>query len=103
MKQLLLLLSLFVSVTAFAQKRPDTSSRNPAKFTFHDLFAKSDQPLYILNGEVMSLNKLRRIDTNLVERISIIKAPDAITLYGKAARFGAVLMDTKPVMKNIKL
>ncbi|TDN87256.1 beta-lactamase regulating signal transducer with metallopeptidase domain [Salegentibacter sp. 24] len=58
--------------------------------------------LYILNGEVTKKELVDFLNPNLIESIRVFKGDTATSLYGKAAKEGAVVITTKVVDKSKK-
>lgn len=52
-------------------------------------------PLYILDGEIIRDNKMKKIDPNSIERIDVLKGPSATALYGIKGQYGAVIITSK--------
>ncbi|MCF0071425.1 TonB family protein [Dyadobacter sp. CY261] len=59
-------------------------------------FIAENQPLYVLNGEVMEQSfTVNTIDPNTIKSISVYKGPDASKLYGSKGANGVVSIHTK--------
>lgn len=52
-------------------------------------------PVFVLNGVKVERSKLRSIPQSSIEHITVLKGKDATSLYGKAAKDGAILISTK--------
>ena len=57
-----------------------------------------DEPLYILDGNVINKNKMKDINPNEIENVEILKDKSAVTLYGEKGEHGVIVINTK---KNI--
>lgn len=56
---------------------------------------RTNVPLYVVDGKVMSEKRFRNIDTQNIESVRIIKDEPAIAAYGRKARNGVILVTTK--------
>ncbi|WP_312391042.1 hypothetical protein [Chryseobacterium sp.] len=56
---------------------------------------EDQQPILILDGKVTSLEELRKIDSQLIESVNILKDKKAKALYGEDGKNGVVLVTTK--------
>jgi len=54
-----------------------------------------NEPLYIIDGIVISSNALKLIDTKKLESVNVLKGSSATALYGSRATNGVVIMKTK--------
>ena len=57
----------------------------------------TNQPLFVVDGEVADSSKLKRINPNDIERIHILKNTEATAFYGSNAAKGVVLITTKKI------
>jgi TonB-dependent SusC/RagA subfamily outer membrane receptor len=55
----------------------------------------SFQPLYVVNGVEYSRRKIKKINTHNIQKISVVKGPDAVALYGVRGEFGVILIELK--------
>lgn len=53
------------------------------------------QPLYVLNGKVISSRDMRYIETNAIEKVTVLKNKQAIAKYGEQAKNGVIEITTK--------
>lgn len=53
------------------------------------------EPLYILDGDIISSKQLAKINPNDIEEIKVLKGPDATSLYGNQAINGVVIIISK--------
>ncbi|MBS9525166.1 TonB family protein [Litoribacter alkaliphilus] len=61
---------------------------------------REKQPLFIVDGRVTEYEKLKELDPNNFEKFEVLKDPARTTsLYGSAAKHGAVLITTKEEKK----
>lgn len=63
---------------------------------------EGNEPLYYIDGKEVSPNRFRKINPDDIERIDVLKGESAIVIYGKRAKYGAVIVTTKhaPRFKN---
>jgi TonB family protein len=55
-----------------------------------------DQPLYVVNGEVMEDGEfLKTMPANTISRINVLKGASASSLYGEPGKGGVVMITTK--------
>lgn len=52
-------------------------------------------PVYILNGKVVEKNEVDGLEPNYIKNITVLKGEKAVSLYGNAAKDGAILITTK--------
>ncbi len=55
----------------------------------------SDEPMFILNGKVLSNFEQRRINPNQINDISILKDGSSVSQYGEEAKNGVIIINTK--------
>jgi len=90
MRKVLLLLSFMMSVNVFAQT--GLVQLNAAKkLVLHDAKNKNERPLIVVNGAEYE-DKLSTIKADDICEVMVIKAADAVRLYGKKAANGAILI-----------
>lgn len=68
------------------------SSSTQIEFNTHNDIRKA---LYIVDGKETDLKKVNSIDPNTIEKIEVLKDKKAVTLYGKKAKEGVVIITTK--------
>lgn len=56
---------------------------------------RTNVPLYVVDGKVMSEKRFRKIDTQNIESVRIIKDEPAIAAYGRKAKNGVIVVTTK--------
>lgn len=56
---------------------------------------RTNVPLYVVDGKVMSEKRFRKIDTQNIESVRIIKDEPAIAAYGSKAKNGVIVVTTK--------
>jgi TonB-dependent SusC/RagA subfamily outer membrane receptor len=91
MKKLLVIFSLFLSVSAFAQKAD--SAKKELKITPSSTYG-SASPLVMVDG-VKYKGNVNSIPPNDIESIEVLKDASAKTLYGEEAKNGVILITTK--------
>ncbi len=57
--------------------------------------ARSEQPLYVLDGKIISEEAFRRVDPNRVASIEVLKTEAAVRLYGEQAKNGVIVLTLK--------
>lgn len=60
-----------------------------------DKKGKVAQPLYLLNGKEITEDKMKSVDANTIESISVLKDKSATSLYGDKGINGVVMIATK--------
>lgn len=60
------------------------------------------EPLYILEGKIITERKMKSLDQNTIERIDVLKGESAMVIYGSKAKYGAVIITLKEKPKNSK-
>lgn len=55
----------------------------------------SKHPLYIVDGKVISTGTINDINSDKIKSMNVIKGDNAVSLYGKKAKNGAVVITTK--------
>ncbi|WP_379969854.1 hypothetical protein [Epilithonimonas sp. UC225_85] len=53
------------------------------------------EPLYILEGKIITEKKMKSLDQNTIERIDVLKGQSAMVIYGSKAKNGAVIITLK--------
>ncbi|QED37846.1 hypothetical protein FK178_08975 [Antarcticibacterium arcticum] len=72
-----------------------TSPEDSTKISF-DIKNEGSEPVYILNGKVLkNASTIKAIDPNNISGINVLKGPSAVSLYGDAAKDGAIIITTK--------
>ncbi|MFH7005434.1 TonB-dependent receptor plug domain-containing protein [Flavobacterium bizetiae] len=54
-----------------------------------------DEPLYILNGTLISANKFSKVNPNDIESIKVLKGIEATSIYGSNAMNGVIIITLK--------
>ena len=54
------------------------------------------EPLYLLDGELISSSKIKTLHPELIESITVLKESAALSLYGSRGYNGVVLIKSKP-------
>lgn len=71
------------------------SPEDSTKISF-DINSKDSEPVYVLNGKVLKNGStVRAMDPNTIRGINVLKGPSAVSLYGGAAKDGAIIITTK--------
>jgi len=61
---------------------------------------KSEKPIYILNGEIIKKEIVNLIDQSKISSVNVLKDQAAVSLYGKSAKNGVVIITTKISEEN---
>ena len=56
---------------------------------------KRYKPLYVIDGVIANKAKLRRINPDDIDSISVLKNSEVLTLYGKLRKGGVIIITTK--------
>lgn len=56
---------------------------------------EDSQPLYILDGIIISPEELKKIDPKNFDSVNVLKGSSATTIYGEKARYGAIVITSK--------
>jgi len=65
-----------------------------SKIVFNNSDSK-EKPLIIVDGKEISYKKFKKIDTNKIESVNVLKGDNAIEKYGKKAKNGVIVVKTK--------
>ena len=57
--------------------------------------AKAKDPIYILNGKVISKVEMDKLSPNTIASVNVLKGKNAISKYGKGAKKGVVEITSK--------
>ncbi len=59
-------------------------------------------PVYVINGEIVTEGDLQAIDPNKIQTVDILKNASAVALYGPEATNGVIIITTKkdPLQKT---
>ncbi|KQT18596.1 hypothetical protein ASG31_07735 [Chryseobacterium sp. Leaf404] len=63
---------------------------------------RGNQPIYVLNGVVQSVNVLSTLDPKSVQSIQVLKDASATSIYGSRAANGVVIITTKKLSRKEK-
>lgn len=55
------------------------------------------EPLYVLDGTIISTQEFSRVDPNTIQSITKLKEASAVALYGIRGRSGVIIITTKPI------
>lgn len=62
--------------------------------------SQTNEPLYVMNGEVVNNNYLKALSPNNIESINVLKGEKATALYGAKAASGVIVITTKDLSKR---
>lgn len=69
------------------------SNINPKTVTLKS--TKKNNPIYVLDGKIISNSNFKKINTDNIESISVLKGDSAIKKYGEKAKNGVIEIKTK--------
>lgn len=70
----------------------DASNKDKNSFFYR---TNSDEPIYIINGKVVTKEELEDVDSDDIESINVLKGKSAVEVYGYKAKNGAVILNKK--------
>ncbi len=76
-------------------KQDSVKTRSMVVGGIHSKSIRTNVPLYVVDGKVMSENRFRKIDSQHIESIRVVRGEAAIAAYGRKAKNGAVVVTTK--------
>lgn len=56
---------------------------------------RTNAPVYVVDGKIMSEKRFRKIDSQHIDSVRVLRGEAAIAAYGKKAKHGAVVVTTK--------
>ena len=97
-----LVIAMLFCVTAYSQQ--DTISRNgPSKPVLIRLGRpanENNQPLYILDGKIISEKEFQNLKSETIESVNVLKDSAAISTYGLKGKYGVIIIKTKKTSKK---
>ncbi|MBO6632235.1 MAG: hypothetical protein JJ936_11910, partial [Psychroserpens sp.] len=75
-------------------KSVEIDASNKDKNTFY-YRTKSDEPIYIIDGKVVTKEALEDVDSDDIKSLNILKGKAAVEVYGYKAKNGAVILNKK--------
>lgn len=114
MKNILLFLLFFTANLAFAQKPDYNPNRDSVKFSgvimtppsdgktiiFRTPFSSGINPLFVLNGKVISKEEYQQIDAKKIKSMKVVKDKKATDLYGEKGKNGVIIIKAKKNWKR---
>ena len=99
-KLISLALSMLISFVAKAQEKTTTKDTLQSILTNKTIICAPsrpllNEPLTILDGIVIDAKQFSKLNPNDIESIQVLKANDAIALYGEKAIHGAIVIRSK--------
>lgn len=76
-------------------KQDSGKMRNIVLGGIHSKSIRTNVPLYVVDGKVISEKRFRKIETRNIESMRIIKDEPAIAAYGRKAKNGVIVVTTK--------
>ena len=77
------------------QSLGSTSSMNSMDLMLDNVSSRPNTPLFVLDGFVVSMNRILELDPERVESITVLKDAAATSIYGSRASNGVVVVETK--------
>lgn len=80
----------------------DDRSRRVAvsSIKFRGVHGTKGNPLFVVDGEVAADKKIKDLDPNIIDNITILKDQNATALYGDQAENGVIIVNTKSYVKE---
>lgn len=80
----------------------DDRSRRVAvsSIKFRGVHGAKGNPLFVVDGEVAADKKIKDLDPNIIDNITILKDQNATALYGDQAENGVIIVNTKSYVKE---
>lgn len=78
-----------------------TSPADSTKSSF-TIVGNENNPVYILNGKVIKSSTITAMDPNSFSSVEVLKGASAVSLYGDAAKDGAIVITTKKEGDSIR-
>jgi hypothetical protein len=84
---------------------PDSAHPVQVRRGCRSTLSPGNQPLIIIDGVTVTSESLLSLNPDDIERVTVMKAPEASALYGSQAQHGALLFSTKrqPAERHKKL
>ena len=82
----------------FLQSKPETGPVDNAEVKVRKMegfTVSADETFFILDGEPITADQLKRIDVSTIDHMEVLKDKAAVELYGDKAKNGAVVITTK--------
>ncbi|MEI7488387.1 MAG: TonB-dependent receptor plug domain-containing protein [Chryseobacterium sp.] len=64
---------------------------------------EDSNPLYIINGAVSDVAKFKSLNPDMIDTMTVLKGEKATAIYGSKAINGAIVVETKDILKRKKL
>lgn len=78
-----------------APSKVDTTRKHEIILGGIQSYKEIQKPLYILDGKIISENKFKKIDSNSIESVNVLKGNSATAIYGEKAKYGAIIITSK--------
>ncbi|WP_323788783.1 M56 family metallopeptidase [Psychroserpens sp.] len=85
------------SKSLFSESEDTIILNSSNNFTFE---TDGDEPLYILNGTVITKDKMSAINSNDINSVEVLKDESAVKLYGKKGKNGVVIINSNGLKKS---
>lgn len=82
-------------ITEIPIKKTSASSQQVRIGGAVSTFDSKTQPLYILDGEIIDVEKFQKINPNHIKKINVLKGVNATSVYGSKAKYGALVITSK--------
>ncbi len=67
---------------------------------FRRVHGAKGNPLFVVDGEIAADKKIKDLDPNTIDNITILKDQNATALYGDQADNGVIIVNTKSYVKE---
>ena len=99
---------LLLTVKGFGQIETNTDSiskensiiKSSAFHCVGSIVNENSQPLYVVDGKLVTAQEVRNINTEIIESVTVLKDATATALYGKAGINGVIIIKTKKRSKR---
>ncbi|MDR0792755.1 MAG: mucoidy inhibitor MuiA family protein [Chitinophagaceae bacterium] len=61
---------------------------------------EATEPIYVVNGNIMSKGEFQNIDPNTIKKMEVLKSDNATAIYGSRAAAGAIIITLKSGMED---
>ncbi len=84
------------TITIIGYPSPNAGNKNNSDSKTINIigYGTEKEPLYVLDGKVLDI-RLKDLDANDIESLTVLKDASAISLYGKEAEHGVIIIKTK--------
>ena len=99
---------LLLTVKGFGQIETNTDTisketstiKSPAFHCVSSIVNENSQPLYVVDGKLVTAQEVKNINTEGIESVTVLKDAAATGLYGKGGINGVIIIKTKKLSKR---